>query len=90
MHSNKSVLEAHFSLMRMRKGETPLEYAGTVGTLDTRHQLMAIENSPMNDSDFIQENSPIKSVENVLNRMDSHYAKVTDSWLATKKIRKMK
>ena len=60
------------------------------GKLDTRHQLMAVENKPMHASDFIQANLPIKSVETVLNRKDSYRVKVIDSWLATKKIRKAK
>ena len=39
---------------------------------------------------WVQKKFSIKSIENVLNRRDSHCAKVLDSWLAKKKIRKVK
>ena len=45
LYSNTNILEACFSLMRTSKGDTALKYARMVGTLDTRHQLMAIESN---------------------------------------------
>ena len=77
--------------MPASKGGTALKHTRMVVTIDIRHQLMAIESNPMHGSDFIQKkNSKINSIENILNRRDSHRAKVLDSWLAKKKIRKVK
>ena len=54
LHSNTSVLEAHFYLMPASKGGTALKHTRMVVTIDIRHQLMAIESNPMHGSDFIQ------------------------------------
>ena len=71
MHSNASNLEAYFSMVCLYKGEKTIKCTGIEGIIDTRHQLMALENIQICTSDFIQQDSPIKSIENVLNRKDS-------------------
>ena len=89
LHSNTSILEAYFSLVRASKGDTPLKYAGMVGTLDTRHSVLALESNPMYEAESMTAGeSPSKAIENVTKRTDEKRTKIVNAWLENMKVRK--
>ena len=49
LHSNTSSLEAHFSLMRWYKADTPEKYEKTVNIIDNEKSMKMLESNPMYD-----------------------------------------
>jgi len=80
LHSNTSILEAYFSLVRARKGDTPLKYATMVGTLDSRNQMTALESNPMYQADGQVTESPAKRLDSFAMRTDKLREEKLEIW----------
>jgi hypothetical protein len=81
LHSNTSILEACFSMIRAGKGDTALHYPGMVGTLDTTKAMLHLENNKCYEKESMTEgNSPCKSFENVTRRKDEMRTKLVQKF----------
>ena len=86
LHSNTSILEAYFSMIRAGKGDTALQYPGMVGTLDTSKAVLYLENNKMYEKESMLEgNSPGKSLENITRRKDEMRTNLVQVWLNARK-----
>ena len=70
-HSNTRILEAYFYLVRLCKGDTPLNHPGIAGTIDTSNQMLAMECNPMCELNNTITDSPIKRLDKVLHMSDN-------------------